>query len=210
MSKFKTSIPLSQELARIKKLLPPGAYFGGVVFDEVQGDVDLLWEYDTFQTPLDHAKEFPIANLEGKALPKGVNIRASDRVPETVVKVQPAGETPEGFKRVAYTIGSPRVVKVDFQPDVTQQDIGYRDVPADFAPEGFATVPSEPELNEALEAYEKAKAVAAAPAPIPETGAQEQVPAESGSESKSESAPEGPAPVMTPGAETVAKKGKRK
>lgn len=75
MSKFKTSIAVDVEA--IKKLLPDGAFIHGVEWDEVEGDVNILWEHEKLVTGRDFPIEFPITNLEVKKLPKGIEMLRS-------------------------------------------------------------------------------------------------------------------------------------
>lgn len=156
MSKFKTSFPF--DLEETKKRLPPGAFFAGAVWNKDANALEILWEHDGFQSGLDFPKEFTPRDLSAKELPKGVTIRERDKIPTTVIVAKPEGAVPEGMKRVAYTAGPSRSVKVDYQPEVTQAQIGLKDVPADLP---VTTFNSLADLDKAVADHLQAKADAA-------------------------------------------------
>lgn len=88
MSKFKTTIPV--DVAAVKKLLPAGAFFDGVSFDDETNSVEVRWQHDPFKTPFDHAIEFPIEHLQAGEVPSFV--KAEKRVPAVASPVEPSAE----------------------------------------------------------------------------------------------------------------------
>lgn len=78
MSKFKTVI--SVDVDSITAALPPGHHVSQIFFNEAESRVEVHWEHDLLQTPLDHAIEFPLEFLRERQLPKAV--RDITRKPE--------------------------------------------------------------------------------------------------------------------------------
>jgi len=81
MSKFITTLPV--DLAGVVKSLPAGSYLHAVRLNPVTSVVEIEWEHDAFRTPWTFGADFPLADLQGRKVPKHVTVVRRVPTPET-------------------------------------------------------------------------------------------------------------------------------
>jgi hypothetical protein len=91
MSRFKTCIPVN--VGAVLKLLPPHSFVHGHKFNPETNQVEIEWEHDQLKTPYTFAMEFPVASLETKQIPRGVQVLNGGTTPQKAVEV--SREKPE-------------------------------------------------------------------------------------------------------------------